>query len=132
MFSFWLHPYKHYKKYIVKKLYTFYFPILFENYKITNLTMYRHYDYYKYYKITDITNYSNNYILVCQSNAERKLQNYKPYKHLYNQHMKKNKKNYNLTNITKNSWSKNCMHGIFQCCLKITKLRTLQCISIMN
>ena len=73
-------------------MYTWYFPILFENYKITNLTMYRHYDYYKYYKITDITNYSNNYILVCQSNAERKLQNYNPYKHLYNQHMKKNKK----------------------------------------
>ena len=43
----------------------------------------------KYYKITDITNYSNIYVLVCQSNAERKLQNYKPYKHLYNQHMKK-------------------------------------------
>ena len=75
--------------------------------------MYRHYDYYKYYKITDITNYSNNYILVCQSNAERKLQNYNPYKHLYNQHMKKTKK-YNLTNITKNSWSKNFMHGILQ------------------
>ena len=54
--------------------------------------MYRHYDYYKYYKITDITNYSNNYILVCQSNAERKLQNYNPYKHLYNQHMKKKQK----------------------------------------
>ena len=52
-------------------------------------------------------------------------------KYLYNQHMKK-QKNYNLTKITRNTWSKNCMHGIFQYCLKITKLRTLQCISIMN
>ena len=88
-------------------------------------------NYCKYYKITDITNHSNIYVLVCQSNAERKLQNYKPYKHLYNQHIKK-QKNYNLTNITKNSWSKNVMHGIFHYCLEITKLQTLQCISIMN
>ena len=27
--------------------------------------------YCKYYNITDITNYSNIYVLVCQSNAER-------------------------------------------------------------
>ena len=49
-------------------------------------------NYCNYYKITDITNHSHIYVLVCQSNAERKLQNYKPYKHLYNQHMKKTKK----------------------------------------
>ena len=35
-------------------------------------------NYCKYYKITDITNHSNIYVLVCQSNAERKLQNYEP------------------------------------------------------
>ena len=66
-------------------------------------------NYCKYYKITDITNYSNIYVLDCQSNAERKLQNYKPYKHLYNQHIKKQKK-YNLTNITKtHGWKIVCM-----------------------
>ena len=48
-------------------------------------------NYCKYYKISDTTNHSNIYVLVCQSNAERKLQNYKPYKHLYNYHMKKQK-----------------------------------------
>ena len=37
-------------------------------------------NYCKYYKITDITNHSKIYVLDCQSNAERKLQNYKPYK----------------------------------------------------
>ena len=48
-------------------------------------------NYCKYYKITDTTYHSNIYVLVCESNAERKLQSYKPYKYLYNQHMKKNK-----------------------------------------
>ena len=47
--------------------------------------------YCKYYKITDITKHSNIYVLVCQSNLEKELQNYKPYKYLYNQHMKKQK-----------------------------------------
>ena len=46
-------------------------------------------NYCKYYKIIYITNYSNIYVLVCQSNAERKLQNYKPYEHQYNKHIKK-------------------------------------------
>ena len=32
----------------------------------------------------------------------------------------------------KNTWLKNCMHGILHYCLKITKLQTLQCISIVN
>ena len=45
--------------------------------------------YCKYYKITDITNHSNIYVLVCQSNAERKLQNYITYKYLYNRPIKK-------------------------------------------
>ena len=48
-------------------------------------------NYCKYYKITDITNHSNIYVLVCQSKVERKLQNYKSYKYLYNQQMKKQK-----------------------------------------
>ena len=39
-------------------------------------------NYCKYYKITDITRHSNIYVLVCQSNVERKLQNYKSYKYL--------------------------------------------------
>ena len=76
-------------------------------------------NYCKYYKITDITNHSNIYVLVCQSNAERKLQNYKPYKYLYNHHMKKQKTT-TLQTLQKNTWSKYCMHGIFQYCLKIT------------
>ena len=72
-----------------------------ENYKITNLTSIYTINTSKNKKITTLQTLQKThgqkmlcyvyYVLDCQSNAERILQKYKPYKHLFNRHMKKQK-----------------------------------------